>query len=293
MKTSILGTGLSGMVGTRVVELLSTEFDFIDLSYATGIDITNYDQVLSKFEKTSAETVLHMAAKTDVDGCEDEKILGEEGPAWMINVVGTENIVAAAKKTGKRVIYISTDFVFNGTKEFYTEEDEPDPINWYSITKYEGEKLVSESGLSFAIARLAYPYRAVCSLKADFVRRMLEKAKKGEKLFGLTDHVFTPTFIDDIADSLRFIFNKKIEGIYHVVGSNSLTPYKAVQQILDTFELKAEIIPVKREEFFKDRAYRPFQLALKNDKITGFGINLLEFPLGLAEMKRQMEFVNG
>lgn len=289
MTTSVLGTGLSGMVGTRVTELLSGKYDFIDLSFATGIDITNYDQVLAKFEETPAATVLHMAAKTDVDGCEDDKILGEEGPAWMINVVGTENIVAAAKKTGKRVIYISTDFVFNGTKDFYTEEDEPDPINWYSITKHEGEKLVSESGLSFAIARLAYPYRAVYDLKADFVRRILTKAKKGEKLSCLTDHIFTPTFIDDIGDSLDIIIGRKLEGIYHVVGNTSLTPYEAVKKILDTFGLKTEIIPVLREEFFKDRAYRPFKLALKNDKITGFGLNLLDFSLGLTEVKRQME----
>src|SRR3990167_4094196 len=86
MSISILGTGLSGLVGTRVVELLRDDFSFQDLSLASGVDITDYQQVVRRFESSAYDLVLHMAAKTDVDGCEDDKLLGEEGDAWRINV---------------------------------------------------------------------------------------------------------------------------------------------------------------------------------------------------------------
>lgn len=285
----VLGTGLSGLVGTRVTELLSDEFEFTDLSYDSGVDITNSDQVMRLFDQSPADTVLHMAAKTDVDACEDDKILQEEGGAWMINVFGTQNIVDAAKKTGKRVIYISTDFVFNGTQQIYTEDDEPDPINWYGVTKYEGEKLVLEGDRNNIVARLSYPYRSYFPTRKDFVRKILELARDGAQLSALTDHVFTPTFIDDIAAGLRVLLSKDIWGVFHLVGGNSLTPFEATDKILSTFDLRNKIVPVLRKDFFRDRAFRPFHLTLKNDKISGFAVKMLTFDDGLIEIKRQME----
>ena len=140
MKIPILATGLSGMVGTRVAEILSDNFEFEDISLATGIDITDKKSVDRVISESESKIILHLAAKTDVDSCEDDKILGEEGAAWQINVVGTENIIEAAKANGKRVIYISTDFVFNGTKDGYQEDDKPNPVSWYGYTKYQGEE---------------------------------------------------------------------------------------------------------------------------------------------------------
>lgn len=288
MKISIIGTGLSGLVGSRVVELLSKRYEFEDLSLATGVNIVNYNEVIEHFEKSKASVVLHMAAKTDVDSCEDDKILLEEGSAWMVNVEGTQNIVEAAKKTGKRVVYISTDFVFDGTKKFYTEQDEPNPLNWYASTKYEGEKVVKKSALSYTIVRIAYPYRSQFKEKKDFVRKMLEKMKNGEKIIALTDHIFTPTFIDDITSALSFILKKDIEGIYHIVGSQSLTTYDAAKLIAEIFEVKANIEPITRSVYFKDRAFRPFKLVLKNDKVTKLGIKMKRFDKGLLEVKKQM-----
>ncbi|MBI2611197.1 NAD(P)-dependent oxidoreductase [Candidatus Gottesmanbacteria bacterium] len=282
-KINILGTGLSGMVGTRVKQLLSPKFLFEDLSLETGFDITDYDSVLKTFAQSQAKTVLHMAAKTDVDSCEDDKILGEEGQAWVVNVEGTRNIVDAAQKTGKRTIYISTDFVFDGTKDFYTEEDEPNPINWYAVTKYEGEVLIrSESGNT--IIRIAYPFINSDFPKKDFARRLIERFKNGQKVFGLTDHIFTPTYIDDIAEALNLLLTKPFDGIFHVVGSQSLTPYEASQSIAKLLKFDTSlIVPTTRQEYFKGRAYRPFKLSLKNDKITGLGVKMRSFEEGLKE----------
>lgn len=289
MKTSVLSTGLTGLVGSRVVELLSDEFEFADLSLENGVDITNFDQVMENFNNSNAEVVLHMAAKTDVDACEDDKIYGEEGGAWVVNVIGTQNIVEAAKKCGKRVIYISTDFVFDGSKEYYSEGDSPNPINWYGYTKYEGERIVGNSSINYCIVRLAYPYRSFFPQKLDFVRRIMEKIKKGEKVYALTDHIFTPTFIDDIARVLRILLKKDTRDVFHAVGTSSLTPYKAIEIIMDVFKLKGQIEKITREEYFRNRAFRPFKLALKNDKITKLGLQTKTFDEGLGEMKKQLK----
>ena len=288
MKTPILATGLSGLVGSRIKELLKDKFEFTDLSLATGVNITDSEAVEKYIGESYAQIILHLAAKTDVDACEDDKIFGEEGQAWMVNVIGTDNIVQAAKKTGKRIIYISTDFVFDGTKDYYTEEDTPNPVNWYSVTKLEGEKRILDSGVSSTIIRIAYPYRNNFIEKKDFLRRILEKLEKKEKIKVVTDHVFTPTFIDDIVYALEIFLSRELAGIYHVVGSDSVTTPEAVKIIAETFTLKAVTEPVSRESYFKDRAFRPFKLALKNDKIGKLGIKMKKFRDGIIEIKKQM-----
>lgn len=289
MKIPILGTGLSGLVGSRVQELLSDQFEFTDLSFATGVDITNSEQVMDSFKNSPASVVVHMAAKTDVDSCEDDKIFGEEGAAWLVNVFGTQNIVHAAKRYNKRLIYISTDFVFDGTKEYYKEDDPVNPVNWYGYTKCEGERLVKEGDISFTVARLAYPYRAMFPERFDFIRRIMDKANKKEKILALTDHIFTPTFIDDIAQGLSLLLQKELGGTFHLVGSQSMTPLDATKMIFDKFNLRNEIEPVKRDSYFRNRAFRPFKLVLKNDKITKLGIKMKTFGEGLEEIKLQME----
>jgi dTDP-4-dehydrorhamnose reductase len=288
MKIPILSTGMSGLVGTRIAQMLADRYEFTDLSLATNVDITDADSVLKNVTNSQAKLILHLAAKTDVDGCEDDKILGEEGGAWMINVEGTRNVVTAAKKTGKKVIYISTDFVFDGTSDFYNEDDEPNPVNWYGCTKHEGEKIVLREGMNSTVLRIAYPYRAQFSGKLDFVRKIIKMLKHHQKVVGLTDHIFTPTFIDDIAKTISIFLEKDLSGIYHVVGSQSLTTYEASKLIAVTFGFAENIEKSTREMYFHDRAFRPFKLALKNDKIRKLGIGMKRFDEGLKEVRKQL-----
>jgi len=288
MKIPILSTGMSGLVGTRIAQMLADRYEFTDLSLATNVDITDADSVLKNVTNSQAKLILHLAAKTDVDACEDDKILGEEGGAWMINVEGTRNVVTAAKKTGKKVIYISTDFVFDGTSDFYNEDDEPNPVNWYGYTKHEGEKIVLREGMNSTVLRIAYPYRAQFSGKLDFVRKIIKMLKHHQKVVGLTDHIFTPTFIDDIAEAISIFLEKDLSGIYHVVGSQSLTTYEASKLIAVTFGFAENIEKSTREIYFRGRAFRPFKLALKNDKIRKLGIGMKRFDEGLKEVRKQL-----
>lgn len=285
---NILGTGLSGLVGSRVLELLSPRHAFENLSLETGFDITNKGLLESYIEKSSADWIFHFAAKTDVDGCEQEKSLGIESSAWKINVVTTEHIVSMCQKTGKRLLYISTDYVFDGTKDTYAEEDQPHPQSWYAITKYEGEKRVQSLGDHGLVIRIANPYRSHPLGKLDFVHKIIERLSQGLETISPDDQLFIPTFIDDIAHAIDTLIHENAHGIYHVVGSQAMTPYDSTCVIAQTYSLHQELVkPAKFSEYFAGRASRPFHAVLLNDKITRLGIIMSGFDEGLRKVRSQ------
>lgn len=302
----IIGTGLTGLVGSRITELLNGVYEFEIISSKNGISILDKQSVFKAISASNASIVIHMAAKTNVDGCEldiekDKEILTlknenqkeeawvKEQTAWAINVFGTQNIIEACKAFNKKIIYVSTDFVFNGQKKSYTEEDVPDPINWYAKTKYEGEKLIRDSRLDWIIMRVAYPYRAFFE-KTDLVRVLISKLEKKEKLSMITDHVMVPTFIDDIANALDVLIQKNQSGVFHVVGSEALTPYNLAIKVARNFNLDESLIfKTTRREYFANKAPRPFCLNLKNDKISNLGTEMFGIDLGLREIKNQIE----
>lgn len=307
-KIKILGTGLSGLVGSRITELLKDDYEFENISLSEGTDITDKSSINRKFENSEAKIALHLAAKANVDDCEKDKeqdieILGykdieeqeerwkEKKTAWGINVNGTKNVIEACKKTGKKMIYVSTDFVFDGENtptEGYIEENQPNPINWYGKTKLEGEKLVKNSNLPWMITRIAYPYRTIFP-KLDLVRALINLFKTNQKLKMIEDHILTPTFIDDIAYAFNALIKMNSTGIFHVVGSQFLTPYEIALTVSRSFNFdQSLIIKTTREEYFKERAKRPFDLSIKNDKIQKLGIRMKTFEEGLREVKQQI-----
>lgn len=298
----ILGTGLTGLVGSRILELLKDKHRFENLSLSTGCDITDKEEVFTRISRSESPLVFHLAAKADVDGCEndrheDQKMLGDKNlkeyawsgkrTAWALNVVGTKNVVEACEENGKKIIYVSTDFVFDGNKEFYNEHDIPNPINWYAATKYEAEKAVQKARIPWLIMRISYPYRAEYS-KIDFVRAVEKKLQEGKTLYGIKDHIMTPTFIDDIASALLLLIKMSSKGIFHVVGSQYVSPYDAAVLIAKIFGYdESLVLKTTRAEFFKNRAPRPFRLALRNDKILQLGLSMKTFEEGLLELKKQ------
>ncbi|MBI5449539.1 NAD(P)-dependent oxidoreductase [Candidatus Gottesmanbacteria bacterium] len=286
---NLLGTGLSGLVGSRIVELLSSEFHFEDLSLDTGVDITDKDIVNERIVASNAPWLIHFAAKTDVEGAEKERIFGEKSSAWRVNVTATRHIVEACKRANKRLLYISTDYVFDGTKDVYREDDIPNPQGWYAVTKYEGEKLVASLGEYGLIIRIANPYRAIFPAKPDFVAKIRTMLEEGRSMFSPDDQIFVPTFIDDIARAVKKLIVEYASGVYHVVGSTALTPYEAATLIARTFGFdESRIIATSFQKYFHGRAPRPFRAALKNDKISKFGVRMSTFAEGLAEVKKQL-----
>jgi len=199
----VIGTGLSGLIGSRIVELLSDKYAFSDLSLEAGVDITNSVQIEEKIRNSEAEVVLHLAAFTDVDAASKQD--GDKsGSCYKVNVLGTQNVVSACRTSGKYLIHVSTDFVFDGKKkEPYTEEDKPNPIEWYGKTKFWAEEEVRKGGINYAIVRPAFPFRVEFKAKKDLVRQIIKGLEENSLPPMFVDQIITPTFIDDIA--LEFI----------------------------------------------------------------------------------------
>lgn len=280
----IIGTGLSGLVGSRVIELLGKKHSFINLSLETGVDITNPQTVSRIIGESDAEWVFHFAAMTDVDGAEKERSLGNASKYWTVNVTATQYVADTAKKNGKKLLYISTDYVFDGTRPEYREEDTPNPQGWYAQTKYEGEKIVQDVPDSL-IVRIANPYCITVGVRPDFVHKIIDRLAAGQSLTAPTDQLFIPTLVDDIAIAIEVLIGKQAHGVYHVVGASCLSPFAAAQKIAAAFAYdEKSILPTTFKEFFKDRAPRPRMANLKNDKLCKLGVYMSTFDEGLAKI---------
>lgn len=279
----IIGTGLSGLVGSRVVEVLRHTFQFENLSLETGVDITNKANVQDRIGAGDGEWVFHFAAMTDVDSAEQQRNLGKESLAWRVNVEGTRNVVEAARASEKRVLYLSTDFVFDGENGPYTEEDKPNPKSWYAITKYEGEKLVAHLGERGLILRIAFPYVAKSQGRLDFVHRMMERLRRQERIEAPYDQRITPTYLDDVARVIEALVARRASGIYHAVGSEALSPYEVALSLAKTHHLdERKIAPTTWAVYYKNRAPRPRNAVLKNEKIGRIALSMIPFSRGVS-----------
>lgn len=253
-------TGASGLVGSRIIELLKNDFEFIPLPQEQ-LDITDGDSVKKRFETLDAELLLHLAAYTNVDGAEKERDLAKK-----INVDGTKNLFGAAQSRHMQVLYISTDFVFDGENAPFDEDSKPNPVGYYGQTKYEGEQVVKDNAM---IVRITYPYRKEYADRGDFMRTIKRLMSEGKTIGGITDSLFTPTFIDDIALGLKHLMNNFSPEIYHLVGSKSMSPYEAFLSIARAFGLSESLVSkTTYDQYFAGKAKRPRNgttISKKND----------------------------
>lgn len=293
-KPKIIGTGLSGLVGSRIVELLKDKYNFVDFSLDSNINILDIRQLEDAFQQNSdAVAVIHMAAFTDTNGAWAQK--GDKtGLCFQLNVGGTENILEMCKKYDKYLIHVSTDFVFDGSKKgSYTETDKPKPIEWYGETKYWAEKLVVESKHKAAVVRLAYPYRAKFETKPDIVKKIINGFENNNLNPMFADQIITPTFIDDIAKGMAFFIKKQPVGIFHLVGSDSLSPYDMALKIAKVFGFDQNMVKKGSLKSYMESSpagSRPWQMngAVSNNKIKKLGIKMKTFDEGLKEIKKQL-----
>jgi dTDP-4-dehydrorhamnose reductase len=257
-------TGANGLVGSRIVELLRDEFTFIPLNHSE-VDITDQKQVHKKLNEIDFDLLLHMAAYTNVDKAESER-----EKAKAINVDGTKYLYEAVQKLGKKMIYISTDFVFDGVTPPFDEMSTPNPVGYYGQTKYEGEQVLGDDAM---IVRISYPYNT-CHLEldsgsSDIISRLSQLLKDGKSLTMVTDASMTPTYIEDIAQGLHYLIHNYKPEIYHLVGSKSYSPFQVGEMIAKHLGIPIDLIqPTTFEEYRKGKAPRPQYsqiISVKND----------------------------
>lgn len=235
MTAKVLAFGASGLVGSKFLEINSQKYQ-IDAPDVTEVDILDTAALEECFKKSSPDVVINFAAFTDVQGAEKDKD-NKNCLCYKINVIGAENVAKVSNKFGVHLIHISTDYVFDGKKSDspYTEEDSPNPINWYGQTKYLGETAVKDSGANAVIARLCMPYSARYELKGDVARFFLGAFQRGEEIIAIEDQKITPTIVDDIANALSVLIDGKPNGIYHVTASTWTTPFEFALMIGKAF----------------------------------------------------------
>lgn len=274
MKTKLLLIGGIGLVGSRVVDLLSDRFDLV---YPTSqqLDVTKQEQIRKAILEIKPDLILYAAGFTNVDLAE-----GKKDDCYFLNVKAVEFFVEETSKLNTPFYYLSTDYVFDGAQEDrpYTEEDMPNPIeSVYAKSKKEGELVTLSSNIN-GVIRLIMPFSAVHTLKMDIARLVLEKLINGEKLSAVTDQKVNPVFVDDLVYALGYIMAKRASGIYHVAATSFTTPYDFMLEIARQFHLPTDLITkTSFAQFTKTRpAKRPQHTWLDTKKFRNqFGEGIL------------------
>lgn len=275
MKILILGG--SGLVGSRFIEM-TTEYDIVAPSHEE-LDLLDFKKLETYLQEVDAEVVLNFAAFTNVDSAEEEKD-DENGSVYKLNVAMPKFLAQTCTSLNKYLIHISTDYVFDGTKQTpYTEEDLPNPVNWYGTTKMLGEDAVKESGANYLIVRPEMPYSSHFDKKLDIARIFVKMLKEGKEINGVSDQKITPTYVDTLVNGLFKLIEARATGIYHLASTDTTTPYDFAVMIAEKFGLNKGLIKaVPFEEYNKTRtAKRPQNSYLDVTKFeTEFGEGILK-----------------
>lgn len=217
-------TGSAGQLGQALQTVLNgEELLLIDLP---EYDITNYAQLYPAIVGFRPHVVIHTAAFTDVDGCELKPDV-----AYRVNALGTQNVALACQGCDAAMVYISTDYVFDGTKsEPYWEWDRPNPQSVYARSKLAGEYYTQTLLRKFYIVRTAWLYSRT---GMNFVKKVLQLAEQHDKLYFVTDEVGSPTYAPDLAEALRKLIAHPLYGIYHLTNSGVCSRYEWAKAILE------------------------------------------------------------
>jgi dTDP-4-dehydrorhamnose reductase len=284
----LLITGASGLLGSKIVELTGENYEVMPLHHtkplhlnSSKLDITNRKEVLSLFRKTKPEVAIHTAAETNVDKCEIQKKL-----SWKINVEGTRNVAEACSEANAKMVYISTDYVFDGEKGLYVEEDTPNPINHYGVTKLEGEKQVKKLCKNYVILRTSVLY-GWHSWKQNFVTWVINSLKQKKEISIVEDHFNTPTLADNLAEITIEAIQKNLQGLYHASGRQRISRYEFAQQIIKIFNLNQSLTkPIKMNQITAWTAKRPKDSSLNISKMRELlKTKPLDITEGLEKMK--------
>lgn len=260
-KIPLLATGISGLVGSKFQQTYQDTYTVqnLDINHPTSpIDITNYEQVVTAVTDSPAKTLVHLAAFTNVTAAYEQSN-DKSGLAYKVNVVGTKNIIRACQETSKHLIHISTAYVFDGENEsLYTEDDQPNPIEWYGQTKWEAEQAVMSSDINWTVLRIDQPFRSDTYERPDVVRKIINSLNSNNLPPQFTNQYFGPTFIDDFAKIVDFFTRKNIQGLFHASSGEKWSPFEFASAVKTAHQLTGEINPGDVNDYLKT-LNRPYQ----------------------------------
>lgn len=279
----ILVTGANGLVGQHLVQELvkhkhevagigkgpSRVMNFTDPLYQYfDADITDAIKLEEIVKSTQPELVIHAAAMTQVDQCEEDK-----QTCYNVNVSATRFIMDVCADKKCWLMLLSTDFVFDGISGPYDEKAEPAPVNYYGSTKVAAEKAIMEYKGDWTIVRTVLIYgQTVEGTRSNIITWVKSNLEKGEKIKVVADQWRTPTYIGDLVNGILLIINGRAKGLFHISGKDWLTPYDMAIATAKFFSLPEHLIEKVDSNTFVQAGKRPLK--------TGFVIGKAESELG-------------
>lgn len=281
MRMRILVTGVKGQLGHDVVNELNKRGHTPIGVDVEDMDITDAAAVEQEMKGGDLDAVIHCAAYTAVDAAEDNQEL-----CMRVNAEGTRNIARICKELDVKMIYISTDYVFDGEGERPWEPDDArDPLNVYGESKYQGELAVEEYLEKYFIVRIAWVFGVNGK---NFIKTMLRLAENQKEINVVNDQIGSPTYTYDLAVLLADMVETEKYGRYHATNEGLCTWYEFAQEIFKQAGVDVKVNPVTSEEF-PAKAKRPHNSRMDKSKLTRNGFRLL--PSWQDALKRYLEII--
>jgi dTDP-4-dehydrorhamnose reductase len=283
-------TGASGLLGHKLVKLaLEKNHEVysifkehsVNLGKPIQLDLTSQSQVFEIVTRLKPEAIVHTAAYTDVDGCEINRDL-----AWKVNVEATKHLAVASAEIESHLTYVSTDYVFDGEKGLYSEEDQTNPISYYGLTKLKGEEFVKEQANGWCIARVSAIYGWNLMQKLNFATWLIDNLNQGKEVRVLTDQYVSPTLNTNLAEMLLEIAEKKITGTLHTSGATRASRSEFAAKLAKLFELNQTLIKSAKTNEMTWKARRPKDSSLNINKAANL---LTSKPLKLDQALETMK----
>lgn len=294
----ILVTGCNGLLGQKLVELVSSQPDYYLIATAKSklipdlprgefrqLDITDSNSVEEVISKTKPDVVINTAAMTQVDQCEFEK-----EKCWQANVTAVEYLVSACKKHNAHFVHVSTDFIFDGTHGPLDENEEPNPLSYYGESKLAGEQAVQKSDISWAILRTVLVFGVTKDMsRSNIVLWVKKSLEEGKTINVVNDQWRTPTLAEDLAQGCFLAAKKKAKGVYNISGAEMMTPYDIAIATADFFKLNKSLIQQTDSTKFTQPAKRPPKTGFIIDKAKReLGYQPHSFIDGLSLLAKQI-----
>jgi len=281
----ILITGVNGLLGQSLVSILSKDasFKIFGLSKGDnripyppedfvyyGVDILNKEKLEKIILKLKPDVVVHTAALTQIDECEQNK-----ERCWKINVEGTQHLLDITEKTNSHFIFLSTDFVFDGLNGPYQEKDIPNPVSHYGHTKLIAEQLVQSRLIPWTIVRTVLVFGHHSGMTRTNILTWVVRSLKNEQTIKVVNDQFrTPTFVDDLARAVMYIAHQQKTGIYHISGAEMCSVFEFALTIAEVWGLPKTFIEPISSKKLNQVAQRPPK--------TGFVIFKAQIDLGYS-----------
>jgi dTDP-4-dehydrorhamnose reductase len=261
----VLITGAAGQLGKALISVQGATWDCIGLT-SDQMDITRWSAVRDRVARIAPDLVIHAAAATNVDRCERDQEW-----AFTVNALGSRNVARAAAAVDAELVYISTNYVFNGSKATpYHEFDVPDPISTYGASKLAGEREVMAASARSFVIRTASVFS---SGEGNFVATMRRLMQSNDRISVVDDQTSNPTFTRDLASSIAAIADRAPHGLYHVTNSGIASWYEWAVEVQQLIGAKCAVDPIPAADYTRD-ANPPMNGAMESLALANVGIEL-------------------